>query len=107
TRDAGARAELVVWERDRPPQLGARGPLAIEPSARRVSPGDPLRVRLRVPGGAGRAWLTLEQGAVWSSAWAADGGEAATLAVPREAGGRATIVATHIGRGVVRTATAT
>jgi hypothetical protein len=102
-RDA-ARAQLVVWERARPPQLGARGELAVAPEALAAGAGAELAVRLRAPA-AGRTWVTLEQGSVWASALAGGGGRVA-LRVPEEARGMATVVATHIARGQVHTATA-
>lgn len=105
-RHGEAFTEMVMWERARPPQLGVRGELAVAIPGNRVDPGARLRAHVRVPPGAGRAWVTLEQGSVWSESLVREGG-VVELAVPEESTGMATVVVSWIARGKVRTATAT
>lgn len=108
-RRGAATAELVLWARPRPPQLSRRGDLAILPRAARVSPGEPLAVDVRLPPGAGRAWVTLEQGSVWQDAIVTGSGRVRRVVLPTgpEARGMATVVVSHIAHGHVRTASAT
>lgn len=102
----GARSEQVVWTRPRPPQLAARGPLAVAPRAERVPPGGELVASVRVPAGAGRAWVTLEQGSLWSSRLVGAGVHEVRLRVPARSRGMASLVVTHVRGGRVETATA-
>jgi hypothetical protein len=106
-RGGGATSSLVVWDRSRPPSLSARGPLAVRPRTLLASAGARLPVDVRLPRG-GRAWLTLEQGSVWSTAMVNGGGRSrALLRVPAGARGMASVVVSHIARGRVKTVTAT
>lgn len=105
-RGRASDAQLVVWERERPAPLSGRGRLAIAPATLSIAPGERLAVDVRAPS-AGRTWLTLEQGSVWAHRLLASRSSRSTMDVPVEAAGRATIVATHVARGVVTTSTAT
>jgi hypothetical protein len=109
-RRGAASASLTVWASAKPPPLSSRGPLAVQPLTRVAAPGAPLLLDLRLPPGAGRAWVTLEQGSVWSSTLVQRRGHRtvrARLPVPPRARGLASVVVSHIARGQVRTATAT
>ena len=109
-RRGAASASLTVWASAKPPPLSTRGPLAVQPLTRVAAPGAPLLLDLRLPPGAGRAWVTLEQGSVWSSTLVQRRGHRtvrARLPVPPRARGLASVVVSHIARGQVRTATAT
>jgi hypothetical protein len=103
-----ARAELVVWERPRPPQLSERGPLAVLPTVSRALPGERVRVLVRRPS-EGRTYLSLEQGSVAHMAMIAPsrGVASVDLALPDRARGLAKIVVTRIANGLVETADAT
>ena len=111
TRSRDVTAGTVVWERDRPPTLGARGSLSVRAGAARAAPGVALPVDVLRPAG-GATWVTLEQSGVWASAvipaGAAprpDGSWRAMLGVPETARGDLSVVATHLRSGVVSTAT--
>lgn len=103
-----ARAELVVWERARPPQLSERGPLAVLPTASRALPGERVRVLVRRPA-EGHTYVSLEQGSVAHMAMVAPsrGIASVDLALPDRARGLAKIVVTRIANGLVETADAT
>ncbi|MBX3273662.1 MAG: hypothetical protein KF729_25585 [Sandaracinaceae bacterium] len=104
-----ASASLVIWERARPPVLARRGELAVSPAARASRPGEALAVDVRLPAGSGRAWLTLEQGGVLEHAPIDAAGRVTrvSLTVPETARGLASVVITHVARGIVATASAT
>ncbi|MEZ4405024.1 MAG: alpha-2-macroglobulin family protein [Polyangiales bacterium] len=111
TRDRNVSAGTVVWERARPPTLGARGSLSVRASTSRAAPGVTLPVDVVRPAG-GATWVTLEQSGVWASAvipaGAAprpDGSWRAMLNVPETARGDLSVVATHLHAGAVQTAT--
>lgn len=103
-----ATATMVEWERARPVTLSTRGSLAVQPVQRTQTPGEAMAVDVRVPEGAGTTWLTLEQGAVWSSVEVPSGAAGATvrvtIPVPPEARGMATLVATRVHGAEVTTA---
>ncbi len=105
-----ATAHVVIWARERPPALSGRGPLAVQPAARRAEPQSRLAVDVRLPPGRGRAWLTLEQGSVWHRrVLSADPGRTVRveMPVPGRARGLAKIVVAHVAAGRVATASAT
>lgn len=111
-RAEAAEAGTVVWERARPPGLGARGTLSVRPSRAVAVAGESLPVDLTRPA-RGATWVTLEQSGVWSSAWVPAGppraGQAwwqASLGLPADASGGASVVATHLAAGSVDTSTA-
>lgn len=111
-RGEAAEAGTVVWERERPPDLGARGSLSVRPASASVVAGGTLPVDVTRPAG-GATWVTLEQSGVWASAWIPAGpapaGQAwwrAVLGVPADAGGGASVVATQLANGAVESATA-
>jgi len=104
-----ALGTTVLWDRPRAAELGAQGSLSVVALTGQVVAGQSLPVALQRPPGA--TWVTLEQSGVWSSAWVAAAespvGRAwrTALAVPTEAQGGATVVATHFLAGAVTTAT--
>jgi len=111
-RGAAVEAGTVVWERERPPSLGARGALSVRPTRAAVVAGETLPVDLTRPA-RGATWVTLEQSGVWSSAWVPSGPPrgasawwSAALGLPPDAHGGASVVATHLSGGAVETATA-
>ena len=111
-RGAAVETGTVIWERDRPPSLGARGALSVRPSRATAVAGESLPVDLSRPA-RGATWVTLEQSGVWSSAWVPAGPPtgasawwSAALALPQDALGGASVVATHLSGGAVETATA-
>lgn len=111
-RGEAAETGTVVWERERPPGLGARGSLSVRPSRAVVVAGGSLPVDVTRPA-RGATWVTLEQSGVWASAWIPAGppraGQAwwqAVLGVPADASGGASVVATHLAGGAVEAATA-
>ena len=111
-RGAAVEAGTVVWERDRPPSLGARGTLSVRPTRAAAVAGELLPVDLSRPS-RGATWVTLEQSGVWSSAWVPAGPPrgasawwSAALPLPPDALGGASVVATHLSGGAVETATA-
>jgi len=106
-----AEATAVLWDRPRTPSLGPAGALRVRAALGEITAGATLPVELVRPTG-GATWVTLEQSGVWSSAWVTADTRAmgnawrAALAVPAEARGEATVVATHLRGGEVTTATA-
>ena len=105
-----ALAHLVVWARPRPPELSGRGPLAVQPASTHARPGEPLDVAVRLPAGRGQAWVTLEQGSVWTERTLAPApGRTVHVALPVADGARglAKVVVTHVAGGAVTTASAT
>jgi hypothetical protein len=101
-----SKASLVVWERERPPALSARGALAVSPLGGVAVPGRALPLMLRAPA-EGSTWLTLEQGGVWGSRWSGSGASGRfELPVGEGARGLATVVATHLHAGAVTYASA-
>ena len=106
TRDR-AEAQLVVWARERPPQLSRRGDLALLPRASRTRPGESLEVDVRLPPG-GRGWLTLEQGDVTTYRSVRSVGRVTRVSLPihEAARGLASLVLTHVHAGRVRVASA-
>ncbi len=110
-RVPGATASTVLWDRPRSPDLGARGVLGLRTTTEHAVAGRGLGVELQRPAG-GATWVSLEQSGVWASAWvAADESPVGrawrtALAVPVEAQGGATVVATHLRGGALTTATA-
>jgi hypothetical protein len=111
-RGAAVEAGTVVWERERPPSLGARGALSVRPDRAEVVAGGTLPVLLTRPA-RGATWVTLEQSGVWASAWVPPGAPGGAdpwwrtvLGLPVDAQGVASVVATHLADGTVETATA-
>lgn len=107
-RRDGAQAQMMIWERGRPPSLARTGELALIPNTPHVEPGHELELRARLPGGPGRSWLTLEQGDVLLSRLLPAGPrriEDIAITVPERARGLATLVLSRIEAGRIETTT--
>ncbi|MEM9191560.1 MAG: hypothetical protein AAGF12_20470 [Myxococcota bacterium] len=105
---SGDGHEVVVWSRRRPPALSPRGPLAVFPASSRALPGQPVDVQVRVPRGPGSVFLTYEQGSVLHVEHLRGAGlRQVRFPAPSTGRGLGKLVATHISRGRVRTASAT
>lgn len=98
-----AWTEAVTSRGAGPPVVAPRVPLEVTPDRAFVTPGETLGLVLRAPA-LGATLVTLERGDVWASSVIPAGVTRAGLPIPAGARGLATVVATHVHRGVVSTA---